>query len=293
MKKNLQTSFSNRQYMLSRDFEIYYYNDSTLSRVESHTHDYYEFYFFLEGDISMEVDGKLYPSRYGDVMLIPPGKRHRAVIHSQEKPYRRFIFWISREYLNQLLELSSAYGYLIRQMELTREFTFHNDVITFNAIQSKVIRLLEEVHGEQFGKEAQVSLCVNDLILYLNRVAYARNYPDNGGESQSLYQNLLLYLEEHLEEELSLERLAGEFFVSKYYIAHLFKDNMGLSIHQFVQKKRLAACRDAIGGNEKISQVYLRYGFKDYSSFYRAFRKEYGMSPREFQDTILRRSWTR
>lgn len=286
MKKNLQTTFSNRQYMLSRDFEIFYYSDSALSRVESHTHDYYEFYFFLEGDISMEIDGELYPSRYGDVVLIPPGRRHRAVIHSQEKPYRRFVFWISREYLSQLLELYSAYGYLIRHVESTDQFSFHNDVVTFNAIQSKVIRLLEEVHGEQFGKEAQVSLCVNDLILYLNRVAYAQDHPVSRSEEQSLYQNLLLYLEEHLEEDLSLERLAKEFFVSKYYIAHLFKDNMGLSIHQFIRKKRLAACRDAIAGPGKISRVYLRYGFKDYSSFYRAFRKEYGMSPGEFQDTV-------
>lgn len=286
MKKNLQATFSNRQYMLSQDFEIFYYSDPALSRVASHTHDYYEFYFFLEGDTSMEIDGELYPSRYGDVLLIPPGKRHRAVIHSQEKPYRRFVFWISREYLSQLLEQSCAYGYLIRHAEASGEFSFHNDVITFNAIQSKVIRLLEEVHGEQFGKEAQISLCVNDLILYLNRVAYAQDHPVSRSEEQSLYQNLLLYLEEHLEEDLSLERLAKEFFVSKYYIAHLFKDNMGLSIHQFIRKKRLAACRDAIAGHGKISHAYLTYGFKDYSSFYRAFKKEYGMSPRELQETL-------
>ena len=100
-------------------------------------------------------------------------KKVNAVIHSQEKPYRRFVFWISREYLSQLLELSPAYGYLIQHMEITGAFSFHNDVVTFNAIQSKVIRLLEEVHGDQFGREAQVSLCVNDLILYLNTKAKA------------------------------------------------------------------------------------------------------------------------
>ncbi len=46
MAKNLQTKFSTRQYMLSRDFEIYYYNEPASEKVSIHSHDYYEFYFF-------------------------------------------------------------------------------------------------------------------------------------------------------------------------------------------------------------------------------------------------------
>ena len=49
-------------------------------------------------------------------------------------------------------------------------------------------------------------------------------------------------------------------------------------------KKRLSACRDAIRNGTKITEAYLMYGFKDYSGFYRAFKKEYGMSPREWQE---------
>lgn len=45
MKKNLKTKFQRRQYMLSRDFEIYYYSDSHMENVDFHIHDYYEFYF--------------------------------------------------------------------------------------------------------------------------------------------------------------------------------------------------------------------------------------------------------
>ncbi len=46
MKKKLQTAFSPRQYMLSGDFEIYYYSDCHSYNVKSYVHDYYEFYFF-------------------------------------------------------------------------------------------------------------------------------------------------------------------------------------------------------------------------------------------------------
>lgn len=288
MKKNLQTKFSTRQYMLSRDFEIYYYKDQYLSKVKSHTHDYYEFYFFLEGDVAIEIGGKEYPLHYGDVVLIPPGIPHHAVIHDKEQPYRRFVFWITKEYCNQLMQLSQAYGYLMQHVQVAGNYIFHNDRISFNAIQTKVFRLIEEIHSSRFGKEAKVSLCVSDLVLHLNRMAYEQNNPKTPKEERSLYENLMDYIEEHLDEELTLDKLAGEFFVSKYHIAHIFKENLGMSIHQYIMKKRISASRDAILTGRKITEVYLMYGFKDYSSFFRAFKKEYGISPKEFRETEMR-----
>ena len=161
--------------------------------------------------------------------------------------------------------------------------SFHNDVIAFNALQSKVFRLIEEIHSDRFGHAAQVSVCVNDLLLLLNRQAHELENPKEAKEGLSLYQNLLYYIEDHLEEDLTLEKLAAAFYVSKYHIAHVFKDSTGLSVHQYIMKKRLFACKNAIPDCENISDVYLQFGFKDYSSFYRAFKKEFGISPKEYK----------
>ena len=284
MKNKLQTQFSTRQYMLSKDFEIYYYNDTSSIKVSTHTHNYYEFYFFLEGDISIQIDKKTYPLQYGDILLVPPHIPHRAVIHSFNVPYRRFVFWISQEYCNYLLGLSPDYVYLMQHVSTSGEYIFHTDKITFNTLQAKVLTLIEEMQTKRFGQETQVTLCVNDLLLHLNRLVYEQKHPHRAGDELSLCQNICFYIENHLEEELSLEKLAEEFFVSKYHIAHVFKNNFGISVHQFITKKRLALCKEAILGNTGITKAYQMYGFGDYSNFYRAFKKEYGLSPKEYFD---------
>lgn len=284
MKKNLQSKFDTRQHMLSKDFEIYYYDDHNLKKVENHMHDYYEYYFFLEGNASIQAGGKLYPVHHGDIMLIPPRLFHRPIIHSQEKPYRRFVFWISKAYCNLLKEMSDDYMYLFHYVQHNKSYLFHNDKIIFNTIQSKILGLLEEIRTDKFGHKAMTHLYANDLILHINRLIYERNHPIKVKDELSLYQQLNQYVNIHLDEDLSLDRLACEFFVSKYHISHIFKANTGLSIHQYITKKRLHACREAILSNNSITKVFQLYGFGDYSSFFRAFKKEYGISPKELRD---------
>ena len=283
MKGNLRSAFNTRQYMQSKDFEAFYYSDLNFQTLPADTHDYYEFYLFLEGDLDLEISGHARPLHPGDMVLVPPGVSHHALMHSSDRPYRRFVLWVSQEYVARLLKESPDYVFLMQRAATSGRCYYHFHEAEFSSIQSRLIRLLEEFHSNRYGRNAAVYLALNDLLLYMNRIIYEREHPVVSG-SGDLMQEITLFIDEHLTEDLSLDVLANHVCLSKYYIAHYFKDSLGISIHQYITKKRLQSCSEAIAAGSDITRTFDEYGFRDYSSFYRMFRKEYGMSPREYQE---------
>ena len=283
MKGNLRSAFNTRQYMQSKDFEAFYYSDLNFQTLPAHTHDYYEFYLFLEGDLDLEISGHARPLHPGDMVLVPPGVSHHALMHSSDRPYRRVVLWVSQEYVARLLKESPDYVFLMQRAATSSRCYYHFHEAEFSSIQSRLIRLLEEFHSNRYGRNAAVYLALNDLLLYMNRIIYEREHPVVSG-SGDLMQEITLFIDEHLTEDLSLDVLANHVCLSKYYIAHYFKDSLGISIHQYITKKSLQSCSEAIAAGSDITRTFDEYGFRDYSSFYRMFRKEYGMSPREYQE---------
>lgn len=198
MKEKLQTKFATRQYMISDTFELYYYSTDDVPGVKEHTHTHYEFYLFLEGAISLEIDGVLYTPTPGDLLLIPPGVPHHLVMHDLSVPYRRFVFWVSTSFAEQLRARSADYVYLMEYAAENQKYLFPLDSVEFNTIQYRTIRLIEEMRSDHFGKETQIFLYVSDLLMQINRTVYEQHHPLTRKAQLSLYEQLCFYIDEHL-----------------------------------------------------------------------------------------------
>ncbi len=93
---------------------------------------------------------------------------------------------------------------------------------------------------------------------------------------------VLAYIAEHITEEISLERLEKHFFISRSYISREFKKTVGETVHGYILKTKLDMCKRYIAQGVPITEVYKMMGVGGYNHFFRAFKNEYGMTPKEY-----------
>ena len=96
---------------------------------------------------------------------------------------------------------------------------------------------------------------------------------------KNLNDNFIKYIEENLKNELSVEAIAEHFMYSKFHFSRMFKKQMGISVMDYVCKRRLAASSEEILKGKRIIDVALSYGWQSHSSYTKSFKHEFGFSP--------------
>ena len=96
-------------------------------------------------------------------------------------------------------------------------------------------------------------------------------------------EEVLRYIGEHLEEDLSVDALANRFYLSRYYLMHRFKAVTGYTLHQYISQKRLLRAGELIRAGVPVMKAAEQAGFTEYSTFLRAFRSTFHMSPKDFR----------
>ncbi len=272
--------FDPRQTMQQQDFEIFHYREPKPDEVEVHHHDFYEVYLFLNGEVEYWVEGRIFHLLPGDLLLINPQELHRPIVKPHCTVYERIVLWINKKYLEMLSE---------KEVSLTHCFdssipTHTNLLRPTTAQRSNIMSRISDLVRESYHTEYGATLCASGIFLQfmveLNRIALSCDISSKEQEEPpKLVSQVLSYINEHYHEDLSLERLAERFFVSKYHLSHEFTRAVGVGVYRYIMLKRLLTAKQMLSNGSSPGEVYCQCGFKDYTNFYRAFKAEYGISP--------------
>lgn len=97
---------------------------------------------------------------------------------------------------------------------------------------------------------------------------------------------VIQYIDQNFSQKLTLNSVAEHFFVSPSTISHICSDRLQASFYQFVQQRRLAEGQRLILNGLTMEEVSTKIGFSNYQNFYRAFKKAYGISPKEYRQLL-------
>ena len=278
--------FDPRQTMRLETFEVFHYREPKPNAVEVHHHDFYEVYYLLGGKVEYWVDGHIIRMLPGELLLINPMELHRPIPDQSSPVYERIVLWINKEYLEGLfagkLRLSSCFDtslpghtHLIRPTASER-----------SALTAQIGELVGEFYSRDFGSEECAYGIFLQFMVHLNRMALHTEQQEEATRMSPLVENVLTYITEHIHETLTLESIADRFYISKYHLSHAFTREVGVSVYRYIMMRRLLMARQLLAAGEPAGQVCRNCGFSDYTSFYRAFRSEYGVSPRTFLSGI-------
>lgn len=262
------------------------YDDSATTRIVGmHSHPFYEVIFICRGqNIQYLLNNSRYQIKQGDILLIPPGMPHRPLfLQKLGEPYERYALWIEASFFEGQAALFPELNYAMEECRKADSGLLQGMQPLYASLHAAFHSLWAEQSNKRYGYQAEVTFGAMQLMVYISRLIYYRNASAAEMESENRLDSVLHYIDEHLEEKLTLESVANSMHVSKSTISHLFQKQLGVSFYKLVIQRRLIVSRNRIISGVPLSEVWERCGFADYSSFYRQFKKEYGISPREFR----------
>ena len=295
------SGYEKKGYLL-QDFKVFRLKDAPDSHgqdiysIPFHYHDFHKIILLLKGKAGYIIEGKTYPLQERDILFVSAGEIHRPVVE-KDSPYERSIIYISPEFLKTISQwhaaddetdqdpegaLSTCFSYAKKHsavMHLTKGSThdllFHMD------------KLERTARDKGFCNDLYTKALFVEFMVLLNRALLEHEVEmvhASGYDKKIL--PIIKYINDHLFDDLGIDTLAEQFYLSRFHMMRKFKHDTGMSIHQYILSKRLLAARDMLKTSAPLSKICFDCGFKDYSTFSRAFKKQFDETPREFRNNM-------
>lgn len=265
---------------LEDDFKIFHIKERQRKDFAFHYHDFNKILILLSGNINYCIEGKSYSLKPYDIVLVNAGEIHRPSV-LDNSAYERIIIYISTQFLSNYKSNDYDLNYCFERARKE-----HSNVLRIPSVdKSKLYQVcleLEHSFADQaFAKELYQKILFLELMIQLNRTAISNhiNYLDSANANSKLVQ-ILAYINSHLSEEITIDTLAEHFYLSRYYLMHYFKEETGYTIGNYISEKRLLLAKNLVQSGCSITQACYQSGFKNYSTFSRAFKKAFNTVPK-------------
>ena len=264
--------------MLRQDFQLSHNRDPYFRTMEFHAHDFLELYYFLDGSVTYYIEDQVYDLCPGDLLIIPAGKMHRPVIANEHAAYERMELWITPQYLQSI---DSPAGDLQKNLQKVGE---HGYCVPFRGDETVFVTALLKKLLYMQKNDTDPKFCAGAVELYLWTIFRSYGVIDttHRNETQVIPQ-VIRYITEHFSEPLTLEDIAAEFFVSKSYLNRHFKAYTNSTVYAYIMALRLTHARRMLREGIPAVEAGRECGFSDYSTFYKAFKTQTGLSPQQFK----------
>lgn len=241
-----------------------------------HTHSGFELFYFISGSARYRVEASIYPMQPGDILIIRSGETHSLLLDPMQ-PYERIAIHFSPELMTETLNSRLLSPFMDRP--LGRQNRYAAQELPADFVRLCLERLL--VCGQE-ERESDVFAYLLPLLQELYKV-WQRRSPESENEAPPLAARMIAYINQHLNELNGLQQLEQQFFLSQSQINRIFRRFTGSSVWEYVQIKRLFAARQLLHQGVSPCKAAAECGYKEYSTFYRAYKKRFGNAPQQDQ----------
>ncbi len=250
-----------------------------------HYHKFVEFTYMVKGHCVHVIDGKEYPSKAGDMLIINYGQSHEI----QGKTDVEYVnFYIKPEYINKAItDRENAFALLnLNEFEDFKKIIHKERChITFQpAERQRVEQMLSFFESDTEGNEGGRDLALRSEMNLLLITIFRKLSVPFCEKLDGINDKLLSYIEQHFDEKLTLEEMAKKCSYNKSYFSRLFKEYTGLPFTAYLKNVRIRRAALMIKESDKlIEEIITDCGYTDKTKFFKHFKATYGMSPLQYR----------
>jgi AraC-like DNA-binding protein len=268
---------------LNEDFHFFRLKDQKKNEFEYHYHDFNKIIIFLSGEVTYLIEGKSYILKPWDILLVGRNDLHLPII-SEAATYERMILWLNPVFLEKHNKNNCN---LLSCFQLATERKFNlirTNKADITALKQNLDNLEGAILDNSFGSDILKNALFLQFMVKINRLFLGMDLNTSNADIKydPRIEDILIFINSNLDTDLSIDILSNKFYLNKYYLMHLFKNETGYTLYSYIQKKRAIRASDLIRSGIQAGEVCSLCGFGDYSTFVRTFKKEFKLSPKQY-----------